>query len=69
MRIYEKGTMPKFKNESQEADWWASREGRDFVKRRSVETRSTGTRVKGSSLIAGIDKEEQRSNLPPASRS
>ena len=23
--------IPKFKSESQEADWWASRAGRDYV--------------------------------------
>ena len=27
--------MPKFVNEAQEADWWASREGREFVKQKA----------------------------------
>ena len=48
--------MPRFKNESQEADWWASREGRDFVKRRFAETKSNGTKAKGSSLVARLGK-------------
>jgi hypothetical protein len=29
--------MPKFKNESEEADWWASPAGRAYVKRKSAE--------------------------------
>jgi hypothetical protein len=53
-------TVPTFKNESQEADWWASREGRDFVKRRSAETPSDGTKVKGSSLIARLGKKNRK---------
>jgi hypothetical protein len=30
--------MPKFVNEAQEADWWASREGREFVKQKAAGT-------------------------------
>jgi hypothetical protein len=26
--------MPKFVNEAEEADWWASRQGREFVKQK-----------------------------------
>jgi hypothetical protein len=33
---------PKFKNGDGEADWWASREGRDYVKRRSTDPKSKG---------------------------
>ena len=46
--------MPKFKNESEEADWWSSREGRDYVKRRSAEAQSKGTKPAGSRLVAQI---------------
>ena len=41
---------PAFKNESEEADWWASREGRDYVRQKSAmnqesaQTRSQGYR-------------------------
>jgi predicted DNA binding CopG/RHH family protein len=42
--------MPKFKNESAEADWWASPVGRDYVKQRSAEAKSKGIEVKGSRL-------------------
>jgi predicted DNA binding CopG/RHH family protein len=48
--------MPKFQNESEEADWWASREGRDYVRRRSAEAKSKGTKVAGSRLVARIVK-------------
>jgi len=48
--------MPKFKNESQEADWWASREGRDYVKRQSAEAKSKGTKTTGSRLMARVAK-------------
>jgi predicted DNA binding CopG/RHH family protein len=48
--------MPKFKNESDEADWWASREGRDYVERRSAEAKSKGSKTAGSRLVARIAK-------------
>src|SRR6267378_3406070 len=48
--------MPKFKTESQEADWWASRTGRAYVKRKSAEARSKGTKAAGSSLLARLNQ-------------
>jgi predicted DNA binding CopG/RHH family protein len=48
--------MPAFKSESDEADWWASREGRSFVKRKSAESRSKGESAKGSPLVARLNK-------------
>jgi hypothetical protein len=30
--------MPKFVNKAQEADWWASQEGREFVKKQAAGT-------------------------------
>ena len=48
--------IPKFKSESEEADWWASRTGRDYVKRKSVEAQSKGHKAKGSSLVAKINQ-------------
>ena len=47
--------IPGFETESQEADWWASRAGREYVKQKSVEARSKGTKVKGSSLVAKLN--------------
>jgi predicted DNA binding CopG/RHH family protein len=48
--------MPKFKSESAEADWWASRTGRDYVKRKSADAQSKGERAKGSSLVAKLNR-------------
>ena len=52
--------MLKFKNESEEADWWASRKGRDYVKSRSAEAQSRGTKVAGSRLVAKIAKKSSK---------
>jgi hypothetical protein len=43
--------MPRFKSESEEADWWASRAGRAYVRQRSAEAQSKGTKASGSSLV------------------
>ncbi|HEV2201040.1 MAG TPA: CopG family antitoxin [Bryobacteraceae bacterium] len=48
--------MPKFRNESEEADWWASRAGRAYVKQRSAESTATGNKVAGSELISQLAK-------------
>jgi predicted DNA binding CopG/RHH family protein len=49
-------TMPVFKNESDEADWWASSEGRRFVKQKSAEAANTAKKSEGSPLIARLNK-------------
>lgn len=48
--------MPKFRSESEEADWWASPAGRAYVKQRSIEAQSKGTKARGSSLVAMLNK-------------
>jgi hypothetical protein len=48
--------MPVFKNESDEADWWASREGRSFVTRKSAESAGTRKKSEGSPLVAQLNK-------------
>jgi predicted DNA binding CopG/RHH family protein len=45
---------PRFKNEDQEARWWASAEGREFLKRQSAA--STPKRQKGSNLVADLNR-------------
>ena len=45
--------IPKFANEAREADWWASREGREFVKQK---TAGAGKRSKGSRLVGQLNK-------------
>jgi hypothetical protein len=48
--------IPKFLNETQEADWWASREGREFVKRKSPGYGQRGAAPKGSRLVGRLNK-------------
>ncbi len=48
--------MPRFANESEEADWWASPAGRDFASARSAEAQSMGKLVQGSSLVARLNR-------------
>jgi predicted DNA binding CopG/RHH family protein len=43
--------IPKFENESAEADWWSSREGRDFLKQQPPPSKKSG-----SPLIAKLAK-------------
>lgn len=49
--------MPKFRGESDEADWWASWAGRDYVKRKSAEAQAAGIKVGGSPLVAKLNQE------------
>jgi len=48
--------MPKFVNEGQEADWWASREGREFVKQKAAGTGKKGVAPRGSGLVGQLNK-------------
>ena len=57
--------MPKFKSESEEADWWASRAGRAYVKQKAAEAQSKGTTARGSSLVAKLN---QKSSIQIALR-
>ena len=46
--------LPKFRNEDEEADWWASREGREFLKQKSASTQRKP--MKGSRLVARLNR-------------
>jgi predicted DNA binding CopG/RHH family protein len=46
--------VPRFRNEGKEADWWASRAGRAFVRRKSAETRTSQIKPKGSALVGRL---------------
>ncbi len=48
--------MPKFKNESEEADWWASAAGRAYVERKSKEARMKGIKFSGLPLVAQLNR-------------
>ena len=46
-------TIPKFKNEDEEAKWWASAKGRDFLKRQSG---ARTPKKKGSPLVTNLNR-------------
>jgi hypothetical protein len=46
--------VPAFKNEDEEAKWWASPKGRAFLKRQSA--RAAIEKPKGSRLGAGLNR-------------
>jgi len=48
--------MPKFKTESEEADWWASPAGRAYVKQKSAEGQRKRTKAAASSLVAKLSR-------------
>jgi hypothetical protein len=48
--------MPKFVNEAQEADWWASREGREYIKQKTAGTGTKGGAPRGSGLVGELNK-------------
>ncbi len=50
--------MPKFKNESEEADWWASPAGRNYVKHKSKAAQARGLQPAGSSLAAALNRKK-----------
>ncbi|MGA2143597.1 MAG: CopG family antitoxin [Bryobacteraceae bacterium] len=47
--------LPKFASEAEEADWWAGREGRTFVKQKSA-TAQKGNVPKGSRLVGQLNR-------------
>jgi hypothetical protein len=49
-------TMPKFANEAEEADWWASRQGREFVKQNAAMPARGTAAPKGSRLVRGLNR-------------
>jgi len=57
--------MPRFKNESDEADWWASTQGRAFAEEKSREAQEKGIKFSGSPLIARLKKEVVNGRLEP----
>lgn len=57
--------VPKFKSESEEAGWWASRAGRKYVKQKSTEAQSEDNEFRGSTVVA---KMNQKSSVQIAIR-
>jgi len=48
--------IPKFANETEEADWWASRQGRQFVKENAVAPANAGAAPRGSRLVGQMNR-------------
>jgi predicted DNA binding CopG/RHH family protein len=48
--------IPKFKSESEEADWWASPAGRDFLSKKSRALEESGVKPVGSRLVARLNR-------------
>src|ERR1700722_10097359 len=44
---------PTFANEDEEATWWASRQGRDYLKQKSAEPQK---KMKGSRLVGRLSR-------------
>jgi hypothetical protein len=49
-------TMPKFTNEGEEADWWASRQGREFLKQKSAGPPKKRSAPRGSRLVGQLNR-------------
>ena len=48
--------LPKFANAEEEAAWWASRQGREFLKQKSAELPKKGGAPKGSRLVGQLNR-------------
>jgi len=48
--------MPAFANEEEEATWWASRQGREFLKQKSAGSPKKGSAPKGSRLVGQLNR-------------
>jgi hypothetical protein len=55
---------PKFANEAQEANWWASREGREFVIRKSAEAPKTRSTPNASRLVGQLNQIAREARRP-----
>ena len=48
--------VPKFANEGEEANWWASRQGREFVRQKSAAFLKKGRAPRGSRLVGQLNR-------------
>jgi hypothetical protein len=48
--------LPTFVDEDEEATWWASRNGREFLKQKSAGPQKRGIAPKGSRLVGQINR-------------
>jgi CopG antitoxin of type II toxin-antitoxin system len=55
--------IPKFKTESDEAEWWASAAGRSYVKRKSGALHAKGVKMSGSPLVAQLSRKRKSTQI------
>lgn len=55
--------IPKFKTERAEAEWWASKAGRSYVKRKSRALHANGARSAGSPLVAQLSRKAKSTQI------
>lgn len=55
--------MPKFKGESDEAEWWASTAGRSYVKQNSRALRVKGVKAAGSPMVAELGRKKKSAQI------
>jgi predicted DNA binding CopG/RHH family protein len=55
--------IPKFRTESDEAEWWASTAGRSYVKRKSRAQHAKGAKVAGSPLVAELSRKKKSTQI------
>ena len=63
-RVKKAITFPKFANESEEADWWASPMGREYVKRKSAEATNKPAGLKLVAKLARANSVQIALRLP-----
>ena len=49
-------SIPRFANEAEEADWWASRQGRAFLKQNAAKPVGGAVAPKGSPLVRKLNR-------------
>jgi len=49
-------TIPQFANEAEEADWWASREGREYIKQNARGPVKKAAGERGSRLVGQLNR-------------
>jgi hypothetical protein len=55
--------IPKFKFESEEAEWWASTAGRSYVKQKSRALHAKGVRAAGSPLVTQLNGKRKSTQI------
>jgi hypothetical protein len=55
--------IPKFRSKTDEAEWWASEAGRNFVKKKSRALRANSVVVAGSRLVSQLNRKGKSTQI------